>query len=134
MGHSAHYSGFNLALSTFVLSILEFLFIATSHAENRALWRSKTKTMQRHTHELSGSVTLMDSEWVSVSEWYHYVTWSTTNASPNLSCCEFELRYIYRLMLLRSVLAFYFLVFVVKLTNVEISVSSWNGRITQTAD
>ena len=31
-------------------------------AENRTLWRSKTKTMQHHTRELSGSVTLMDSE------------------------------------------------------------------------
>ena len=36
-------------------------------AENRALWRSKTKTMQRHTCKLSGSVTLMDSE--CVCEW-----------------------------------------------------------------
>ena len=31
-------------------------------AENRTLWRSKTKTMQHHIRELSGSVTLMDSE------------------------------------------------------------------------
>ena len=32
---------------------------------NCALWRSKTKTMQSHTRELSGSVTLMDSVIVS---------------------------------------------------------------------
>ena len=37
-------------------------------AENRAFWRSKTKIMQRHTRELSGSVTLMDSEWVRKHE------------------------------------------------------------------
>ena len=30
-GHSAQYSGFKLAISTFMLSILEFIFIATSH-------------------------------------------------------------------------------------------------------
>ena len=29
--HSAHYRGFKLATNTFVLSILEFIFIATSH-------------------------------------------------------------------------------------------------------
>ena len=30
-GHRAQYSGFKLATSTFVLSILEFIFVATSH-------------------------------------------------------------------------------------------------------
>ena len=38
-------------------------------AENCALWRSKTKTMQYHIRKLSGSVTLMASEWVSVFSW-----------------------------------------------------------------
>ena len=35
-------------------------------AENRTLWRSKTKTMQRHTRKLNRSVRVMDSECVSV--------------------------------------------------------------------
>ena len=39
--------------------------------ENRTLWRSKTKTMQRHTHELSGSVMLMDSECECLIEFFH---------------------------------------------------------------
>ena len=41
---------------------LKLSSLRVEDAENHALWRSKTKTMQRHTHELSGSVTLMDSE------------------------------------------------------------------------
>ena len=31
-GHKVHYSGFKLATSTFVLSILMFILIATSHS------------------------------------------------------------------------------------------------------
>ena len=41
---------------------LKLSSLRVEDAENRALWRSKTKTMQRHTCELSGTVTLMNSE------------------------------------------------------------------------
>ena len=45
-GHSVQYSGFKLATSTFVLSILELIFIATSHKHCPFTITLKTRLMK----------------------------------------------------------------------------------------